>query len=208
MATIRRRLSSLSLTFSLFLIEDPVRTTLQAHVNHFSNLVTWSTIIVAIGVALEGVEIFHDVVAWCKRKSRENRERANLKELAKIFPGGEAGGTESHSDHPRWVKRVLRLGLIAVVIGVVGEWRYGAKLEDAHNDIHEYDVAKLTAAEKEAGDAAKSAFNAKLAADDAATTARELADELSRLRGETAARRLSDKQKELLRKSGDVILCV
>jgi hypothetical protein len=166
MATIRRRLTSLSLTFSPSSIEDPVRVALQRHVNHFSNLVTWSTIIVAIGVVLEGVEIFHDVIAWCKRKSRENRERANLKEVAEIFPSGEARGeTESHADHPRWVKRVLRLGLIAVVVGVVGEWRYGAKLEDAHNAIHEYDVAELTAAEKEAGDAAASAKTAHDEAD-------------------------------------------
>jgi len=112
------------------------------------------------------VEIVHDVIAWIKQKRREKRELAALKELAKIFPGGEARGQiESHSDHPRWVKRVLRVGLILVVIGVVGEWRYGAKLEDSHNAIHEYDVAKLTAAEKEAGNAATSARTAHEEAD-------------------------------------------
>lgn len=107
---------------------------------------------------MEGVEIVHDVTAWIKQQRREKREITALKEVARIFPSGEARGqTESRSDHPRWVKRVLRVGLIAVVIGVVGEWRYGAKLEDSHNAIHKYDVAKLTAAEQKAGDAAKSA---------------------------------------------------
>src|ERR1700719_1846624 len=176
MATIRRRLSSLSLAISSSSIEDPVRVALQGHVTHFSNLVTWSTIIVAIGLVLEGVEIFHDVIAWCKRKRRKNRELANLKEVAEIFPSDEAKGeTESHSDHPRWVKRVLRVGLIAVVIGVVGEWRYGAKLEDAHNVIHEYDVAKLTAVEKEAANAEATAkgFDAKIAESTARVKAAE-----------------------------------
>jgi hypothetical protein len=50
--------------------------------------------------------------------------------------------------------------LILVVIGVVGEWRCGAKLEDAHNAIHDLDNAQLTAAQIEAGDAAASAKTA------------------------------------------------
>jgi hypothetical protein len=139
-------------------ISDPIRDALQARADHLSVLVGWANITVAIGVALEGIEICHDIVAWTKRKRREKRELIVLNELAEIFPVSKARRvTESHSDEPRWVKRLLRIGLIIVVIGVVGEWRCGAKLEDAHNAIHEYDVAKLTGAEKAAGDAATSA---------------------------------------------------
>jgi hypothetical protein len=139
-------------------IVDPVRDILNSHVRHFSKLVGWSTVIVAIGVALEGVEIVHDVIAWMKRRSREKSERAALREISDLFPASDVRGeTESHSDHPRWVKRLLRLGLIMVVVGVVGEWRCGAKLEDAHNAVHEYDLAKLTEADQKAGDAATSA---------------------------------------------------
>jgi hypothetical protein len=139
----------------LSLISDPIRDQLQARADHLSVLVGWANITVAIGVAFEGIEICHDIVAWAKRKRREKRELIVLKELAEIFPVSKATrATGSHSDEPRWVKRLLRIGLIIVVIGVVGEWRCGAKLEDAHNAIHEYDVAKLTAAEKAAGDAA------------------------------------------------------
>jgi hypothetical protein len=155
MATIRSRLYSLPLAFSLSSIGDPARAVLQGNVKHFSNLVTWSTIVVAIGVALEGVEIVHDFISWCKRKYREKHERADLKELAKVFPADEprkAIGSPSEQN-PKWVKRVLWLGLITVVAGVVGEWWYGAKLEDAQNAVHEYDVAKLSAAEEEAGKA-------------------------------------------------------
>jgi hypothetical protein len=159
--TIRNRLSSLSLTLSPSTIEDPLRKVLQARADHFSNLVGLATAVVAIGVALEGVEIVHDAIAWWKRKRREKREHAELREIANIFPCGEVRGEpDLHSDHSKWIKRFLRLGLITVVIGVVGEWRCGDKLEDAHNAIHEYDLAKLTAADEKAGDAATSAKTA------------------------------------------------
>lgn len=209
--TVLSRLSSLSLT--LFSIEDPVRASLQARADHFSNLVTWSTTVVAIGVILEGVEIIHDVIAWAKRSSREKREHAALKELANIFPAGEVGGeTELHFDHPRWVARLLRLGLITVVIGVAGEWRYGAKLEDAHNAIHAYDVAKLTAAGEEAGDAGTSA---KIAHDEADAVVKEAnaiekrlavaTNQLSNLEGEIRAQgprfRLLNEDKDTFVKS-------
>lgn len=62
----------------------------------------------------------------------------------------------------RWLTRI---GLILVAVGVVGEWRYGSKLEDTHNDIHTLDVAELTAAQIMAGDAATSATTAHNEAD-------------------------------------------
>lgn len=89
-----------------------------------------------MGVALEAVEIVHAVVAWRKRKKREKCERIELQELAEIFPSDEARReTQSHSEDPKWVKLLLRLGIILVVVGVVGEWRYGAKLEDAESEL-------------------------------------------------------------------------
>jgi hypothetical protein len=153
-------------------INDAVRDGLQTQVAHASNLVNWATIAVAVGVALEGVELIDDAIAWGTRKRRENRERRELKELALIVPIGEiqiAG--KPHSDHAKWVKRTLRIGLLLVVAGVVGEWRCGAKLEDAHNAVHQYDIAKLTAADQKAGEAETSAKGAAIAAGQAITNA-------------------------------------
>ena len=48
-----------------------------------------------------------------------------------------------------------------VVVGVVGEWRFGAKLEDAQKAIHTYDLEKITAADEKAGSAADSAARAQ-----------------------------------------------
>ncbi|HYA24043.1 MAG TPA: hypothetical protein VEF05_07770 [Terriglobales bacterium] len=50
-----------------------------------------------------------------------------------------------------------------VVIGVVGEWRCGAKLEDAHNAVHAYDLGKIAAIEKEAAQLQKDAESERLA---------------------------------------------
>jgi hypothetical protein len=153
-------------------ITDTVRNVLQARVTHASTLVNLATITVALGVALEGVDLLYDAVAWVKRKRRENRERSEFRELALISPVGEikiAG--ESHSDHPKWVKRTLRLGLLFVVAGVVGEWRCGAELEHAHDAVHKYDLAKLTEADQKAG---KAADSAKTAHDEVAAVGEEV----------------------------------
>jgi len=202
MASTFRRLSSLLLTSSLSPSEDPARAVLQARADHFSNLVTWSTVVVAIGVALEGVEIVHDGIVWIKRNRREKRELILLKEVAETFPSDETKRqTELHSDHPRWVKRVLRLGLIAVVIGVVGEWRYGAKLEDSHNAIHKYDVEKLTAAENKAGDAARSAKDAHDLGVDLLGKYKAAEHEIVELKAAKLPRRLSSDQKATFRRA-------
>ena len=143
-------------------VECGIRNALEAWKDHLSGFVTASTITVAVGVALEGVEFIHDICAYIGRKRFEKRDAANLKELARFSPIGQSTvGSFRHSEWltklERWAKRFGRLGLILVVIGVVGEWRYGAKLEDAQNALHKLDIAELTAAEREAGDAAKSA---------------------------------------------------
>jgi hypothetical protein len=97
-----------------------------------------------------------------------------LKEVGEVFPAGELRqSTELHPDEPRWVKRLLRVGIIIVVIGVVAEWRCGTKLEDAHNAIHQYDLEKIAAADEKAGDAAKSAKTAHEEGDAAKSAARE-----------------------------------
>jgi hypothetical protein len=143
-------------------IVDPARDVLNVQVRHVSTLVGWATLVVAIGVALEGVELLHDAIAWIKRRRLRAKELAVRKELKEIFPAGEVRlRSESHSDHPRWVKRFTRIGLILVVAGVLAEWRCGSKLEDAHNAVHEYDLAKLTEADQKAGEARDSALSAK-----------------------------------------------
>jgi hypothetical protein len=116
---------------------------------------------VAAGVALELVEPIHDGIAWIKKLRLRKRELADLKEVAEFVPvdvNRRSNRAEPKSDHPTWVKSLGRIGIILVVAGVVGEWRYGGKLEDAHNTIHKYDVALL-------GDAAKSAKTAHDEAD-------------------------------------------
>lgn len=137
--------------FSLLQIDDSVRNVLDAQVRHFSTLVGLANITVAVGVAMEGVEYLHDAIAWIKRRRIRKKELVVQKELTEIFPAGEIGpSAESKSDHPKWVKRFTRIGLIVVVVGVIAEWRCGTKLEDAHNAVHEYDLAKLTAAGEKA----------------------------------------------------------
>jgi hypothetical protein len=208
-ATITSLPSRYSLALSLFSISDRVRDALDATVRHFSHLVVLSTIAVATGVLMEGVELAHATVEWRKRKRREKRNLIQLEELREIIPVGDGTkkSPKSHSEEPIWAKFILRVGLILVVIGVVGEWRYGAKLDYAHEAVHQYDLEKILAADQKAGDAETSAkeasneaFKAKGAAEAAAETVKDLTTALSRLRGEAAARRLSPTQKESLRK--------
>jgi hypothetical protein len=148
---------------------------------------------------MEGVELLHDAIAWIKRRRLRTKELAVRKELAEVFPAGEVRlRTESKSDHPRWVKRFTRIGLIVVVVGVVAEWRCGAKLEDAHNAVHEYDLAKLTEADQKAGDAAKSAKDVHDLGTDLLEKYKVAERELVALQARTAPRRLSSKQKQFL----------
>jgi hypothetical protein len=170
-ATIRRYLSSLLLALSASPVKDPVRYTLQATANHFSRDVVLATVLVAIGVALEGMELVHVAANWLNRLNRRRHDRAELTELGEVFPCGDARGETASLHEPKWVKVALRLGLILVVIGVVGEWRCGAKLEDAHSAIHQYDLERIAEADKRAGDAAKSATTAHEEADAAGVAA-------------------------------------
>jgi hypothetical protein len=125
----------------------------------------WATRAVAAGVALEGVELVHNGIIWIKRRKMKQMELAHLREVAEIFPVSDLRiKTESTgSDHAKWVKVLGRIGLIAVVVGVVAESWYGVKLEDAHNAIHALDMTLLTAAQKDAGDARISSEDAAIA---------------------------------------------
>jgi hypothetical protein len=180
---------------------DPIRDALQARADHLSRLVGWANITVAVGVALEGVEIIHGIVAWGKKKRRRKRERIELKEIAEVFPADELRqSTELHADEPRWVKRLLRVGLIIVVIGVIAEWRCGAKLEDAHNAVHQHDLEKITAADEKASDAATSAKTARDLGTDLLEKYNTAERELTELKAARLPRRLSSTQKAAFRK--------
>jgi hypothetical protein len=145
-------------------IDDPVRVALDAEVRHFSKYVGYANIAVAVGVALEGLELVYRAAKWAKKKIRKRRERAAHKAASRVFPVGELTyATEAHSEEPTWLKALLFIGLLGVVGGVVAEWQYGTKLEDAHNAVHRYDLGKITAADEKAGNAEKSAKGAAAA---------------------------------------------
>jgi hypothetical protein len=137
-------------------VVDPTGDNLAATATEASRLVGWSTVAVAIGVAFELFEPIHDAIAWIKRIRHNQRERAQLVELSEFTPvNAKAGSKKSHatSDHPTWVRVFGRIGIVLVVLGVVGEWRYSGQLEDAHNAIHERDLGIIGETEKAASDA-------------------------------------------------------
>jgi hypothetical protein len=168
-ATYLRCLSNSLLALYLS-VADPTGDKLAATATEASRLVGWSTVAVAIGVAFELFEPIDDAIKWIKRIRRRRRERAQLAELSEFSPvNAKAGSKKSHatSDHPTWVKVFGRIGIVLVILGVVGEWRYSGQLEDAHDAIHQYDIGKIEAADEKAGDADKSAKSAAGAASDA-----------------------------------------
>ena len=133
---------------SLPSIDDPARVVLVEQVRTLSKFVGYANIVVAVGVALEGLELAYRFFKWVKRRIRESRERVVHEEVSPIFPAGELiHATESHFEEPGWLKALLYIGLLGVVGGVVGEWKYGARLEDAHDAVNRYDLGKLVEAE-------------------------------------------------------------
>src|ERR1700722_6987028 len=101
MATTRRYLSSLSLALSAS-TNDPFRDALQATLHHFSRDVTLATVLVAIGVALEGVELIHAASSWLKRIERRRRDRIELAELAEFFPTSDIRGEAASPHESLW----------------------------------------------------------------------------------------------------------
>jgi hypothetical protein len=137
---------------SLLAVLCPIRDAVQARADHLSDSVNTATAIVGLGVGLELIEPIHDFVTWVNLK---RRELAHRKQLAEVLPVSKTAVKAKHRslEHPKWVKWFGRIGLILVVIGVVGEWRCGAKLEDAHNTLHTFDMALLTGTQLEASEA-------------------------------------------------------
>ena len=163
---------------SLPSIDDPVRLALDAQVRHFSRYVACANIAVAVGVALEGLELAYKAGKWTKRKIRQKRERLAHHAVSRILPVGELMyATEAHSDDPTWLKTLLFIGLLGVVGGVVAEWQYGTKLEDAHNAVHRYDLWKIEAADEKAGNAESSAQGAAIASASATADAKTAKDD-------------------------------
>jgi hypothetical protein len=124
----------------------------------FARLV-WSTRLVVIGVLIEGIAVIHELVGVVKQWLRRRKERADLKALREIFPVAETfirrEPEEGHT--PTWVKLIAFLGLIAVAVGVAGEWKYEVKFEAATDAIQTFDSNRVAEAEKQAGDAQTSA---------------------------------------------------
>ena len=157
-ATISTSLSSLPPELWACLAKDPVRDRLQLSADHFFNLVSWATGIVALGVVLEAVEVVHVVLVWARRKKRMRLERANWKQLSEIYPCGDVSNVQqSHADDFRLMKFMLPMGTILVALGVCGEFWFGTQLENSHNAIHKYDLAEIAAADDKADSAATSA---------------------------------------------------
>jgi hypothetical protein len=194
MPTSLRRRSSQSLMLSLPSISDPVRVALDAKVRHFSEYVGYANIAVALGVALEGLELVFKVITWSKRRIRKRRERAAHEAASHEFPVGElVYSPEAHSEEPTWLKTLLFIGLLAVVGGIVAEWRYGIKLEDAHNAVHTYDLGKIREADEKAGNAATSATEAETASAKAKTdSASAVASSTNALNIASGARKEAD----------------
>ncbi|SRR5581483_3920682 len=177
-------------------VADTVRNTLQARVDHASTLVNWATATVGFGVSLEAVEPIHDLIAWIRFRKRDS---AHTKELAEFIPVSRNKSKYIGSPHPSWLKWFGRVGLIVVVAGVIAEWRCGAKLEDAHNGVHEYDLAKLTEADKKAGSAKDSADAVGKEYDSLLKKYTAAEGELIELKAERMPRRLSSEQQATLR---------
>lgn len=103
-----------------------------------------------------------------------------------------------HPDHLVWIRWATRIGLILVVGGVVGEWRYGAKLEDAHSAVHQHDLEKMAEANERAGNAADSA---KTAHNELDVMRREVGDATSQ------AKNLRRLQKEVEEAQLQIAMC-
>jgi hypothetical protein len=134
-------------------LDDPIRAALQYRADHWLHLLMWSTRLVLIGVAVEGIEFAVEIGAWLVRQVKRKRERTDLKEVNNVFPAYENSSKEHREFHlPRWVKFIAFIGLVLVVVGVAGELDFDDKLEMANGDIQSLDNERLTAARKEAED--------------------------------------------------------
>jgi len=123
----------------------------------FARLV-WSTRLVVIGVLIEGIAVIHELFGVVKQWLRHRKERVDLKALREIFPIADTvirrEPVESHT--PTWVKLIAFLGLIAVAVGVAGEWKYEVKFEAVTDAIQTFDSNRVAEADKQSRDTQKS----------------------------------------------------
>jgi hypothetical protein len=146
--------------------EDIARRVLTDEAARWFSRLIWATRLVVIGVVVEGIAVFHEVVDVVKKWLQRRKDRADITTLREIFPVSETvNGTELESHAPTWVKVVAFIGLISVAVGVAGEWKYEVKFEAATDAIQTFDNNRVTEAQKQAGDAAESAKSAKASAD-------------------------------------------
>jgi hypothetical protein len=148
---------------------------------------SWFSIAVIFGLGLELPELMYEMRALARKIKRFRYSivlRDSRVEIAKM---------------------AAFIGWIFIVAGLVGELIAATKIEDLSGRIQTCNEARIAEVNEEAGTAKgnaekaeTSATRANEAADSVAATARQLAAELSRLRGEAGARRLSTAQQKSL----------
>jgi hypothetical protein len=114
-------------------IDNAIRHDFRSWSDLYFHLLICSSILVGLGVALEGPEVVHEarnIRRTCKREARA------------------------------WVKLVGLVGWIFVVVGVAGEGIFEAALSIADDQIQTFDEILLTAAQRDAGNASLSADRA------------------------------------------------
>jgi len=134
-------------------------------------LVFWllvATILVAVGVLMEGPEIVHEVrnaIAQCRRE--RSKERAA----------------------PPWMTLVGAIGWLLIVVGVAGEFLMDAGVNSIDEEIQSVNAKMLVDTQNAAGDAKYAAGSATRSAEEAAEDAtranRESADAQSKAVGAT-----------------------
>lgn len=114
-------------------IDNAIRSDLQSWRDMFFHLLVWSSVLVGIGVALEGPEVIH--------------EARNIRR----FPKTEARA---------WVKLLGLVGWIAVVAGVAGEGVVEGALSVADGQIQTFDEILVTEAQRDSAQAIERAADA------------------------------------------------
>jgi hypothetical protein len=139
-----------------------------------------ATGLVAVGLFLEGPELYYDLKPICQKAF------ARLKGVLLDIPKYEA---------PDWVKVVAFVGWILIVAGVAAEGFGGIKVKNLDANIQECSDSKVQAATLEAGDAAQSAKTAheeadaaRMEADAVSTEAKQISASLSMVQWGLGAR--------------------
>jgi hypothetical protein len=181
----------------------PIRVAAQSWADHCADSLNLYTTLVLIGVAIEGIEVAVEVVAWIVRQTRIQAEFIHLREVNEVFPAVYSPvKRRTEFVIPTLSKSIAFIGLILVVIGVGGELRFEHKLQLANNTLQRLDADQILAAQLRAGDAAASAKTAH----DEATAATNEADEAKRSAdtAESAAGRAGVKATSVAQQAADL----